>query len=123
MQRFLNVLQPATNVRPHRHVRDKPEIGFECFLVLQWAIGFFVMDSKGTIVQLERLEAKGPLSGIELAKNQFQTLLALEHHSVLFELKQGPYQHTEDKDYLRSFSLEGCEEARLKEKRCRERFD
>ena len=83
----------------------------------------FVMDGNGTIVQLERLEAKGPLRGIELAENQFHTLVALEPHSVMFELKQGPYQPTEDKDFLRSFPLEGCEEARLQEKRWRERFD
>ncbi len=123
VQRFLNVLQPGTYVRPHRHVRDQPGIGFECFLVLQGAIGFFVMDSNGTIVQLERLEAKGPLRGIELAENQFHTLVALEPHSVIFELKQGPYQPTEDKDFLRGFPLEGCEEASLQEKHWRERFD
>ena len=107
------MLQPGTNVRPHRHVCDKPEIGFECFLLLQGAIGLLVMDSSGLIIQQERLEANGPLRGIELAENQFHTLVALEPNTVMFELKQGPYQPTEDKDFLRSFHLEGFEEARL----------
>ena len=123
VQRFLNVLQPGTYVRPHRHVRPESGTGFECFLVLQGAIGLLVMDGSGAIVQQERLEAKGPLRGIELAENQFHTLVALEADTVMFELKQGPYQPTEDKDFLRSFPLEGCEEARLQEKRWRERFD
>ena len=123
VQRFLNVLQPGTYVRPHRHVRDQPGTGFECFLVLQGAIGLLVMDSSGLIIQQERLEAKGPLRGIELAENQFHTLVALEPDTVMFELKQGPYQPTEDKDFLRGFPLEGCEEARFQEIRWRERFD
>lgn len=100
VQRFLNVLQPGTYVRPHRHVRDQPGTGFECFLVLQGAIGLLVMNDDGTILQQERLEATGPLRGIELADNQFHTLVALEPDTVMFELKQGPYQPTDDKDFL-----------------------
>ena len=123
VQRFLNVLQPGTYVRPHRHVRDQPGTGFECFLVLQGAIGLLVMNSSGSIIQQERLEANGPLRGIELAENQFHTLVALEPDTVMFELKQGPYQPTEDKDFLKGFPPEGCEEARLQEMRWRERFD
>ncbi len=123
VQRFLNVLQPGTYVRPHRHVRDQPGTGFECFLVLQGAIGLLVMDSSGSIIQQERLEANGRLRGIELAENQFHTLVALEPDTVMFELKQGPYQPTDDKDFLRGFPPEGCEEARLEEMRWRERFD
>ena len=103
VQRFLNVLQPGTYVRPHRHVRDQPGTGFECFLVLQGAIGLLVMNDDGTILQQERLEATGPVRGIELAENQFHTLVALEPDTVMFELKQGPYQPTDDKDFLKGF--------------------
>lgn len=38
VERFVNVLQPGTYVRPHRHIRP-PEInGFEFFLVIQGAL-------------------------------------------------------------------------------------
>ncbi|MGB7416110.1 MAG: WbuC family cupin fold metalloprotein, partial [Thermosynechococcaceae cyanobacterium] len=40
VQRFLNVMQPGTYVRPHRHLRSETENGFEFFLVLQGEIGF-----------------------------------------------------------------------------------
>ena len=82
-----------------------------------------VMEVNGTTVQLERLKAKGHLRGIELADNQFHTLVVLEPHSVMFQLKQGPYQHTEDKNFLHSSPTEGCEEARLQVTRWRECFD
>ena len=50
VQRFLNVLQPGTYVRPHRHLRDIPGAGFECFLVLQGAIGLLLFDETGDLI-------------------------------------------------------------------------
>ena len=45
VQRFLNVLQPGTYVRPHRHRRNGSGTGFECFLVLQVAIGLLLISA------------------------------------------------------------------------------
>lgn len=107
VQRFLNVLQPGTYVRPHRHLRQEPGAAFECFVVLQGAIGVLLLDWTGQVVQQERLAAAGPLRGIELADGQFHTLVALQPDSVMLEVKQGPYIPTEDKDFLPSFPIEG----------------
>jgi len=92
VQRFLNALQPSTYVRPHRHRRNGSGTGFECFLVLQGAIGLLQFNSEGEIQQQLHLSTKGPTHGIEIAEDQFHTLVALEADSVIFELKQGPYQ-------------------------------
>ena len=70
VQRFINVLQPGTYVRPHRHAREGEGSGFECFVVLQGAVGLLLMNQEGEIIQKERLNAAGPLRGIELAENQ-----------------------------------------------------
>ncbi|MFY7696476.1 MAG: WbuC family cupin fold metalloprotein, partial [Cyanobium sp.] len=51
VQRFLNVMQPGTYVRPHRHLRCSPGEGFECFLVLQGAMGVLLLDSEGALIQ------------------------------------------------------------------------
>ena len=123
MQRFLNVLQPGTNVLPHRHVRDQPGSWFEYFLVLQGSIGLLVMDSSGSIVQKELLEAKGPLRGIELAENQLHTPVSLQPDTVMFELRQRHHQHSEDKDFLNRFPSGGCAEASAQEQLWRDRFD
>jgi cupin fold WbuC family metalloprotein len=50
VQRFLNVLQPGTYVRPHRHLRPNPGEGFECFVMLQGAIGLLLLDDQGTVL-------------------------------------------------------------------------
>ena len=110
VQRFLNVLQPGTYVRPHRHRRDGSGTGFECFLVLQGAIGLLLFNADGEIQQQLHLSAAGPTHGIEVEEDQFHTLVALEADSVMFELKQGPYQPAQDKDFLSGFPQEGTPE-------------
>lgn len=107
VQRFLNVLQPGTYVRPHRHLRMSGVNGFEFFLVLQGAIGIVILDEQGTVVRTERLEENGEQKGIELAEGVFHTLVVLEPDSVILELKEGPYQPATDKDFLQQFPPEG----------------
>ena len=63
VQRFLNVLQPGTYVRPHRHRREQAGAGFECFVVLQGCVGLLVLNSAGEVLQRERLEASGEVRG------------------------------------------------------------
>jgi cupin fold WbuC family metalloprotein len=115
VQRFLNVLQPGTYVRPHRHRRGVPGEGFECFLVLQGEIGLLLLDGNGTVIQRERIRAAGPLRGIELAEGTFHTLVALTADAVILEIKQGPYVPAADKDFLAGFPLEGTEAAAASE--------
>jgi len=122
VQRFLNALQPGTYVRPHRHRRAVAGAGFECFLVLQGAIGLVLFDGQGQVLETHRLEAEGPLRGIELADDQFHTLVALSTDAVIFELKQGPYEPTADKDFLAGYPLEGTVAATAQEQRWQQLF-
>jgi len=122
VQRFLNVMQPGTYVRPHRHLRPTPGEGFECFVVLQGAMGLLLLDSQGDVIQQVRLDAQGPVRGVELAEGIFHTLVALAPDTVMFEIKQGPYQPARDKDFLAAFPPEGTAEASSQEAIWRERF-
>lgn len=111
VQRFLNVLQPGTYVRPHRHVRPEGKSGFEFFLVLQGAIGILILDGSGEVIHTEKISATGTTRGVELGEGMFHTLIALEPDTVMFELKEGPYMPIEDKDFLQTFPLENTAEA------------
>ena len=122
VQRFLNVLQPGTYVRPHRHQRGRPGAGFECFVVLQGAVGLLLLDAQGEVIHQERLEAGGPVQGIDLAEGQIHTLVALEPDTVMFEIKEGPYRPASDKDFLTVFPAEGTAAAASLEAAWRERF-
>ena len=107
VQRFLNVLQPGTYVRPHRHVRPGSVNGFEFFLVLQGSIGMVLLDDDGNVLRCEKLEARGEQYGIEIPEGIYHTLVVLEPNSVILELKEGPYQPAVDKDFLQRFPVEG----------------
>ncbi|MFZ4566288.1 MAG: WbuC family cupin fold metalloprotein [Prochlorococcaceae cyanobacterium] len=122
VQRFLNVLQPGTYVRPHRHRRGRPGAGFECFVVLRGAVGLLLLDERGEVIHQERLEAGGPVSGIDLAEDQIHTLVALEPDTVMFEIKEGPYRPASDKDFLTAFPAEGTAAATSLEAAWRKRF-
>lgn len=122
VQRFLNVMQPGTYVRPHRHLRPTPGEGFECFVVLQGAMGLLLLDPQGEVIQQVLLQAQGPVRGVELPEGIFHSLVALAPDTVMFEIKQGPYQPARDKDFLASFPPEGTVEARAQEAIWRQRF-
>ncbi len=122
VQRFLNVMQPGTYVRPHRHLRPGPGDGFECFVVLQGSLGLLLLDDQGEVRRQLRLDAAGPLRGVELAEGVFHTLVALAADTVMFEIKQGPYQPARDKDFLPTFPAEGTPEALAQEQSWRARF-
>jgi len=123
VQRFLNVMQPGTYVRPHRHSRHGTGEGFECFVVLQGSIGVLLFDDKGTGLRQVRLDAAGPVRGLQLDEGVFHSLVALAPDSVIFELKQGPYQPLADKDFLAGFPNEGELESREQELEWRRLFD
>jgi cupin fold WbuC family metalloprotein len=122
VQRFLNVMQPGTYVRPHRHLRSTPGTGFECFVILQGAMGLLLLDGQGEVIEALRLDGQGPLRGVELQEGLFHTLVALKPDTVMFEIKQGPYQPASDKDFLSAFPAEGTPEARVQEASWRQRF-
>ncbi|PWL22797.1 MAG: cupin fold metalloprotein, WbuC family [Synechococcus sp. XM-24] len=123
VQRFLNVMQPGTYVRPHRHCRPGTGEGFECFVVLQGSIGVLLFDANGTCLRQERLDAAGPVRGLQLDEGLFHSLVALAPDSVIFELKKGPYQPLADKDFLAGFPQEGELESGQQELEWRRSFD
>lgn len=95
-QRLLNVVQPGSYIRPHRH-RDPGKS--ESFVVLQGAIAFFRFDDEGKILEARRLEPRGELRAVDLAPGVWHCFLALERDTVVFEGKNGPYDPDRDKEF------------------------
>ena len=112
VQRFVNVLQPGTYVRPHRHRRPSGINGFEFFLVVQGELGIIILDESGQILYKERVSAAGPTRGVELPEGIHHTLVALAPDTVILELKEGPYEPSTDKEFLDAFPSEGTPAAR-----------
>lgn len=112
VQRFINIFQPGTYVRPHRHCRASGVNGFEFFLVCQGALGMIVMSDRGEIVTTELVSAGGAVWAIELPEATYHTIVALAPDTIILELKEGPYDSSTDKEFLPEFPAEGTDAAK-----------
>ncbi|ATB30237.1 WbuC family cupin fold metalloprotein [Melittangium boletus] len=109
LQRMLNVVQPDSYVRPHRHL-DPPRS--ESWVVLRGAVAFFTFEEDGRVRDCVRLEAGGERFGVDLGPGPFHGLVALVPDTVLFEAKNGPYSLANDKSFAPWAPEEGAPEAR-----------
>jgi cupin fold WbuC family metalloprotein len=92
--RFLNVMLRGTYIAPHRHL-DPPKA--ESFLVLEGEIAFFTFDDAGKIASTHVLGRD--VLGIDLVPGVWHTMTPLTEHAICYEVKPGPYQASNDKDF------------------------
>ena len=105
VQRFLNVLQPDSYVRPHRHDPHR----WELFLLLEGEAAAMVFDEDGTVTETALLR-RGGARAVEIAGGAWHTLLALAPDTAMFEVKPGPYTPVSDKDFAPWAPIEGAPE-------------
>lgn len=95
LQRMFNALEPGTYVQPHRHLNpDKREL----FVVLRGSVAVLLFSDRGEVVRREVL-CPGKNPGIEIAPGEWHTLCALEPGTIVFEVKDGPYNPLTDKNF------------------------
>ena len=95
-QRFLNAVEPASYVRPHRHREAHKG---ETFVVLRGAFGLVIFEDDGAVATKAVLSAGGDAVGAHVPAGVFHALVALEPGSVFFEVKAGPYDVRTDKEW------------------------
>ena len=96
LHRMLNVAQPGTYIRPHRHL-DPPKA--ESLVVLQGRIGFVTFDEAGEVTGMYVLGPDEDAVGIDMEPGVYHTFVVLEQDTVLFEVKPGPYAKATDKAF------------------------
>lgn len=106
VQRMLNVFQPGTYVRAHRHEPDR----FELFLVLSGKAAVLTFGDDGNVLEAAVLEP-GATWAVELPGDVWHTVVSLAEDTALFEVKPGPYRPLDDKDYAPWAPREGSAEA------------
>ena len=109
LHRMLNVVQPHSYIQPHRHAFPPKA---ESAIVLKGLIGCVIFSDAGAVEQVHVLGANRPAFGIDIHAGVFHTLIALEADSVVFEVKQGPYEKASDKDFSPWAPKEGTSEAK-----------
>ena len=96
VQRMVNAVEPETYSPPHQH-RDPDKA--EIFICLRGRAVIVRFDAEGAILEATTIAAGGPVLGIEIPPGAWHTLLALEPGTVLYEVKEGPYDAATDKRF------------------------
>ncbi|MDY0103934.1 MAG: WbuC family cupin fold metalloprotein [Lentimicrobium sp.] len=108
LQRMLNAMEPGTYICPHKHENpDKREV----FFALKGTICLVEFDDKGNIRDHTIIKPDGDCPGVEIPERTYHTVISLEPGSVAYELKDGPYNPTEDKNFATWAPPEGSPEA------------
>lgn len=92
--RFLNAVEPGTEVPIHRHPTKD-----ESFVLLRGRVRVTTHNDDGSIKDSVILNPQEGLYGVDIPKGVWHTLEALES-SVIFECKEGPFVPHEDEGIL-----------------------
>ena len=110
LQRMLNVLQPGSYVRPHRHL-SPPKA--EPIVVLNGDVQVVIFSETGVVEQRIDLAAGSDKIGVDIRPGVFHCFFARKKDTVLFEVKPGPYEAINDKDFASWAPEEGSPEAEV----------
>jgi cupin fold WbuC family metalloprotein len=110
IQRMMNAFEPGTYVHPHTHQNpDKREV----FIILSGKLLVIFFDDKGNITKHVILDRENGVFGVEIAPGEWHTATGLEEGTVVYEVKDGPYNVTDDKNFALWAPKEGDAEASL----------
>ena len=94
-QRLLNAMEPASYIRPHRHLRDpKPE----SFIGLRGRLALLIFADGGQVEQVIPFGPREEALGVDLPAGIWHSVVCLEEGSVFYETKPGPFVPIYDKD-------------------------
>lgn len=108
VQRMINVVQPDSYLRPHRHITPEK---FEVFMPILGAMAVFVFGDDGAISRCSVLRPGGQHLIADVLPPAWHTYIALEPDTAVFEAKQGPYDSSTDKDFAPWTPEEGTADA------------
>ncbi|MBD3426722.1 MAG: cupin fold metalloprotein, WbuC family [Candidatus Omnitrophica bacterium] len=93
INRMLNAVEPEAYFPPHKH-EDPPKR--EVFIILKGRALFLEFTDKGDLADHVLLDPVKGAYGVEVAPAKWHSLIPLES-SVLYEIKDGPYEEHRDK--------------------------
>jgi cupin fold WbuC family metalloprotein len=96
LQRMLNAMEPGTYVHPHKH--ENPD-KTEAFLILRGRVLVIEFYDDGGIKDCSFLSSESGNYGVEIPPRSFHTLLSLEPGTIIYEVKNGPYDPIDDKNF------------------------
>ena len=104
INRMLNAFEPGTYVQPHKHENpDKREV----FLLMKGKLAMVFFDDAGKITEQVILSHATGNYGVEIPPKVWHTAISLESGTIVYEIKDGPYVQTDDKNFASWAPREG----------------
>lgn len=86
--RLLNAIEPASYIRPHRHLDPEKD---EAFILIRGSLGIILFADDGAVTETVLLNhAIGTLAA-DIPHAVYHTAVSLETGTVFYEAKAGPY--------------------------------
>lgn len=86
--RLLNAIEPASYIRPHRHLDPEKD---EAFILMRGSLGIILFADDGAVAKTVLLDhAMGSLAA-DIPYGVYHTAVSLETGTVFYEAKAGPY--------------------------------
>lgn len=93
--RFLNAVEPGTEVPIHRHPTKD-----ESFVLLRGRVRVNTYNDDGSVLESVVLCHEEGRYGVDIPKNVWHKLEVIETGSVIFECKEGPFVEHEEEGIL-----------------------
>ena len=106
-QRLMNAIGVESYIAPHRHLLDPKS---ECLIAVRGLFAAVIFSDIGTIEKIDFFgteKFKNLSVGLELPPEEWHTVVALTQGSVLFEVKQGPFDLKTAKEFASWAPSEG----------------
>mgnify|MGYP006307195203 CR=1 FL=1 len=104
LQRMLNAMQPGTYLQPHKHQNpDKREV----FIALTGKFMVIQFNDDGSLADHMILDPSNHEYAAEMPAGTYHTIICLEPDSIIYEVKDGPYDPADDKNFAPGAPVEG----------------
>ncbi len=104
VNRMIHAMEPDTYVQPHKHENpDKREV----FIIFQGKLVIVEFNDSGGIAEHFVLDPCLGNYGAEILPRTWHTLIVLQKGTVVYEVKDGPYDETTDKIFAPWAPAEG----------------
>ncbi|MBU1011838.1 MAG: WbuC family cupin fold metalloprotein [Bacteroidetes bacterium] len=104
IHRMIHATNPETYVQPHKH--ENPD-KMESFIILKGRVLIIEFSEKGEIIDHLILDPIIGNYGAEIPAKTWHTLLTLEPDSLVYEIKDGPWDASDDKNFATWAPSEG----------------
>lgn len=86
--RLLNAVEPASYIRPHRHLDPEKD---EAFILMSGRLGVVTFLDDGTVAEAVLLSRETGNLAADIPHGVYHSAVSLEPGTVFFEAKAGPY--------------------------------